>query len=684
MLPKHYTLIIAEKPKAALKIAYALSYGKSSKGALYKIPFWSFSKDGMWYVVASAAGHLFTLTTRDYEFPTFNYYWVPSWVANRSAKYTKPYYLALRKLCSNALAYINACDYDIEGSVIGYMIIRELGDLRKAYRMKFSTLTPQDLRYAFKNLMQGLDISMVEAGLCRHELDWIWGINVSRALMYAIRKVSGEKVILSAGRVQSPTLVEVVNTEIQRNLHVPLPIFNINVQVSINGKMFSLEFLEGSFSTISDAQKVLEKIRKERWGIVENVKYKSEVIKAPPPFNLGDLQAEASKIYGYSPMKTQEITEQLYLDALISYPRTNSQKLPPTINYKEILSKVETIPKYSSLISQLLSETKGVLKPREGAKTDPAHPAIYPTGLKPKTLKEDQEKIYDLIVRRFLATFATNTMLSTITIYIKISGYRFRLKLRAFKNIGWLKYYPFITIDAIRELPGIKKGQRIPVVKVRLITNYSKFQKTYSKASLLKWMETVNIGTESTRARIIESLFSRGYFKYIRGKIEVTPLGYAVSETLAKYFKDLTDVKLTRKFEELLDSIREGKNKRRDVVEESKKFLHSVLLEFKLKYSNKAGEDLAKSLKLIQPKKTCKICDREVVENNVLCKYHLMALEKMKTSFKKWKEAYKEISWEIYLNKISRLNISGKWIKEIAYAILKKKLETSTYRPKTS
>jgi len=676
MMPKRYVLVIAEKPKAAFKIARALSGSKLVKQSLYGIPYWVFYHNGVAYVIASAAGHLFTLATGDYGFPVFNYYWVPSWVTSKEAKYTKPYYLALKKLCKNAIAFINACDYDIEGSVIGYLIIRELGNLNKAYRMKFSTLTPQDLRKAFSSLSKGLDMPMVEAGLCRHELDWLWGINVSRALMYAVKRVTGKRVILSAGRVQSPTLMEVVSAERQRNLFIPTPTFNINVQVSIGGKLYSLEYIGKPFTKKTDAEEALNRIKREKWAIVENIRYEVERIKPPPPFNLGDLQAEAAKIYGFSPLKTQEIAEQLYLDALISYPRTNSQKIPPTIGYESIMAKLKEIPEYAELVRNLLLETSRPLKPHEGGKTDPAHPAIYPTGLKSKTMTADKWKIYDLIVRRFLATFSSNIVLQSLTIYLKISNYRFRLKLRKIYAKGWLKYYPYLNIDYVENIPSINKGQKIPIVKAKIIIGYSRYGRTYNKSSLLKWMEGVNIGTESTRARIIESLFLRGYLKSVKGKIEVTPLGYAISEVLERYFKDLTSVELTRKFEKMLNDIRERRVRREDIVKESKNILSNILLEFKDKAAEKAGIELAKSLKYIPVENKCTICGNEVLEGS-LCKNHYRALELLTEKYKVWVNVLGTCSWKEYLEKISKLNISGKWVREVAQAILKGYIEAN-------
>ena len=196
-------LIIAEKPKAARKIAGAL--GLKGFGRVYGIPYWYGYYRGEYVVVSSTAGHLFTLVTDKRSYPVFEYRWVPRWEGERGASFLKKFYSALKSLARGAKAFVNACDYDIEGSVIGYLIIKELGDVRRAKRAKFSSLTPQELRKSFQSLMP-LDWDMIESGLCRHELDWIWGINVSRALMHMFRRVMSYRKPLSAGRVQSPTL----------------------------------------------------------------------------------------------------------------------------------------------------------------------------------------------------------------------------------------------------------------------------------------------------------------------------------------------------------------------------------------------------------------------------------------------------------------------------------------------
>jgi DNA topoisomerase I (EC 5.99.1.2) len=174
-------------------------------------------------------------------------------------------------------------------------------------------------------------------------------------------------------------------------------------------------------------------------------------------------------------MKTQEIAEQLYLEALISYPRTNSQKLPPTLNYRDIINKISSIPEYRGLVSKLLSETKGLLKPVEGEKEDPAHPAIYPTGVLPRKLTREQFLIYDLIVRRFLAVFAPQAVFRLIKAELTTLDYKYSFETSGLsvEYLGWMTYYHFHTPSS-KLLPSMTPGEKLEVVKVKIRESYTK------------------------------------------------------------------------------------------------------------------------------------------------------------------------------------------------------------------
>ncbi|BFH74271.1 DNA topoisomerase I [Sulfurisphaera javensis] len=655
--PKSYILIIAEKSKAARKIAEALSE-RPITCRKYSVNYWVVTYKGKINVIAPAAGHLFNLYGNN-SFPVFSMDWKPLWEIDESARYTKKYYDLLSSLSKYAIEYINACDYDIEGSVIGYMIIKFFGDLRKAKRMKFSALTKQDIQRAYSNLSP-LDYNMINAGIARHKVDWIWGINVSRALMLAVKSVSKKKVILSAGRVQSPTLIHVVDNEISREEYVPLPMYKVSVKVKIDKEIISIT-LDRTFENRSDAQDFANKIKKSK-VIVKDVKVEDKTLTRPSPFNLGDLQAEAGKILGYSPYYVERLAEELYLDGLISYPRTNSQKIPSSVDINSIVNGLAL--SFKNLVELTRSITKGEYVVRQGTKDDPAHPAIYPTGNRiNEKLPIQQYKLLELITRRFLASISKDAIIKSqkVIISFKESNIDEEITRQKVQFRGWLLLYPYYNVTD-EELLNVKRGDEVEIESVSVKMDVLKPNiKRYNKVQLLKWMESFNLGTEATRGRIIETLFDRKYLFQKRGSIYPTPLGIVVVEVLKDYFKDLTSVKLTAEMEEKLNSILDGKETVDKVVEDTVITLKKYLENYE-KYKDQIGIKLAKILGLVKYKK-CKYCDLEA-EYGDLCKYHYEATIKLKEALNTWKERTKLDEKDI-LKKIYRSKSTGKFVKDI-------------------
>ncbi|MEM1735130.1 MAG: DNA topoisomerase I [Desulfurococcaceae archaeon] len=663
-------VVIAEKPKASYKIATALS-PNIVRRVSYNIPYYLIRRGNVEITIVSAAGHLFGLDSDEKGYPIFSYRWRPLYEIDDSAKHTYYYIKIIQEQCSRADYYVNACDYDIEGSVIGYLIIKFFGDVSRAFRAKFSSLTPMEIRESFNNLSR-LDYEMIESGLCRHELDWVWGINISRALMDAVKLVTGKNVILSAGRVQTPTLKHVVENNIARNLYVPVPQYTISISIIKDNRVIQLEYCGEPYEKLSDAKKIVDELRDIGYLRVIDIKSESYSYRPPPPFNLGDLQSEGFRIYGFSPYKTQSIAEKLYLDVYISYPRTNSQKLPPTLNYRGILENLGRMPHYSNLVNQLLLETRGVLKPIEGAKEDPAHPAIYPTGVLPRGLSQDEWRIYDLIVRRFLATFSKNAIVNHTKVLFRadtsMGEILFEKNGLEIIDEGWMKYYYFMK-PRETVIPRFNIGEKVYISKASIRRIYSRPCDRISRISLLKWMEDSNIGTESTRARIIELLFERNYLKSSGRGIEATDLGFGVIEVLDKFFPELTSVELTRFFEEKLEGIRKGLEKREVVVREARETISKLLEKFNHE-KEIIGRLLGIRKGLIQTTNKCRLCNREVYSDN-FCTYHYRAFINLKDSYNVWKER-ENLDWFEYLKKIINLRITGRWVREVAEYVMKR------------
>ncbi len=576
-------LIIAEKPNVAKKIAYALAEGKPIRKSIGKVPYYVFTRDGKRTIVAPAVGHLFSLTSASNArgYPVFDVKWVPVYVADPSKGYVRDYINALAKLAKQADEFVVACDYDTEGEVIGYTALKYACgvDPSKAKRMKFSALTKRDLIRAWSNLEPTINYGMADAGITRHVLDWYWGVNLSRALTSAVKRASGKWMILSTGRVQGPTLRFLAEREREIANFKPEPYWVVRMTVEKNGNSYTATYERERITSEEEAKRIVEESRKGP-AVVEKVEVKRQKRNPPVPFDLGTLQREAYSAFGYTPKKTLDIAQKLYEKALISYPRTSSQKLPKNANLRLIIKKLAGISEYKPFAHLLLGEEK--LSPVEGKKDDPAHPAIYPTGEIPKKgeLTKEEANVCDLIVRRFLALFMEPAVRETVRVVINSNGHRFILSGSKTISEGWLRVYgKYVKFEEV-ELPDFHEGESLGVIRVRREKKHTKPPARYSPASVIKKMEDLGIGTKATRAQILETLYQRGYIEGKR-KIKVTPLGMKVVEALESNVPDIVSVDLTRRFEEEMEAIEKRKTRGRDVIERSKSELIRILSEFK-------------------------------------------------------------------------------------------------------
>jgi DNA topoisomerase-1 len=280
-------------------------------------------------------------------------------------------------------------------------------------------------------------------------------------------------------------------------------------------------------------------------------------------------------------MRTSNIAQHLYINALISYPRTSSQKLPPSIGYQKILKNLSKASSYQKIAFKLLAQP--FLKPNEGKKIDPAHPAIYPTGNLPeKTLDAAERNVYDLIVKRFLAVFGEPAIKQSVNVRVNIKDYYFIYSGARTLSEGWMEYYrPYVHLTDV-SLPPLNEGQKVQVKKVTLKDDFTKPLPRYNPRSLLMKMEKEELGTKATRASTIQTLYDR---KYLQGResMVVTELGFEVIEVLRKYCPTVVSSKMTRMLEQKMDQIYHGQVTKEAVVEEAVEILKPVTLELKEK-----------------------------------------------------------------------------------------------------
>ncbi len=570
-------LVIAEKPSVALRIATAFGNGKFERKINKNISYYEINKtDKKMYVVA-AVGHLFTIIGKHKNFPVLDVEWAPAY-NTRSREYTKNYLDVIVDIAKKCNFFINACDYDIEGTVIGTNIIKTINkNLKNSKRMKFSTTTNEDIIKAYNNLMD-LDINNFYAGEARHMLDWLWGINLSIALTRSVYNSNFSKNTLSIGRVQGPSLGLLTNREFEISNFIPKPFWKISIIIK------NTEFIN-TRNQIFD-----EKLAKHAYdetntnkdnGNIKDIEQTKKQIISNPPFDLTALQLEASKILHMDPSRTLSIAQSLYEQSFISYPRTSSQKLPASLDLPKIIESLSRIKEYENLAKSLLKEKK--FKPIEGKKEDEAHPSIYPTGEKPNNLDNEQTKLFDLITRRFLACFADPMEINRTRIIAVFGNEKYAAAGNQIAKKGWTEFYTFYKPDELI-LQGFEKNEKVSALKINSLKSMTQPPKRYSKATLIAELEKHNLGTKATRAGIIDTLFKRNYIEGTN--ITVTKFGISIYNTLEKYCRMIVDEDTTRRLETDMDLISRGKKEEQEVINEGKKILLEALDSFE---KNKQG-----------------------------------------------------------------------------------------------
>ena len=564
-----YTLVICEKPDAARSVSDALSGGEYRRELVEGTTVFRFSRKEEEFVVCAAQGHAYGVSDPTAErtvYPVFDIEWYPSDLVDESSTGAAKRISAVRKLAAGASRFVNACDFDVEGETIGYNLLRYAcgGKEEIALRATFSTLTDEDLVRAFDNLKPQMGLELARAGRIRHAIDFVWGVNFSRALSQSALGSGHRYRTVSIGRVQGPTLGFLAERELEIREFVPVPHWKVSGIFESGGERLMAGYSKERIET----KMMAEKVRRECSGkvAVATALRRSAVQVGPPaPFNIGDLQKEAYRAFGYTPSRTLQIAERLYLSALISYPRTGSQRLPQSINYRNIMQGLGRISEYSAYTAELLNKES---KPVQGAKSDAAHPAIHPTGEKPRRpLQASEAAVFDLVVRRFLAAFGPPARRELTEATLAVGGHEFRLAGGRTVFLGWMKYYGKHAGYRDARVPLISEGDKFNVAGVTLEEKSEQRPPRYNQSSLLEKMEKEGIGTKATRAEIISTLVGRGY---VSGEsMEVTDLGLSVVETMTKYAPTVISTELTREIEGRLEAIEGGRGSEAELLRET-------------------------------------------------------------------------------------------------------------------
>ena len=561
-------LVICEKPNAAEKIAAAVADGKPVRKNAGGVGYWEAERDGEKIIVVSAVGHLYTLKQvgKGWNYPVFDVEWAPTSEVEKDAGYQKPYLDAIKKLAKGADEYVLACDFDTEGSLIGYNVLRYACNSEEGSRMKFSTLTNEDLAEAWVE-RGGLDLENALAGEARHILDWYYGINLSRALMASLRSAGGRQV-MSIGRVQGPALSILAKKEKEIAAFVPQPYW----ELSCVGKNVLFENTHGRYVKKEEADAALAASKSP--GIAQKLERKKYASPPQPPFDLTSLQVEAHRALNFDPKLTLELAQTLYEGALISYPRTSSQKLPAKLNLKKIMEGLAKQPAYAPHAKKLLAAGKTV--PLEGKKDDPAHPAIHPTG-QSGGMGERESRLYDLIVKRFLSCFAEPALRESQKVIIQSGTEKYSASGSRTTKQGWFEIYaPYVKLEEVT-LPEFSEGESVPLTNFKIDEKKTQPPKRYTAASIISELEKRGLGTKATRAAILDTLYKRGY---VDGKsIAATTFGLAVFDLLSTAAPEILDDELTHNIEEDMEKIRDGENEKK-AIENGKAVLNRILSKF--------------------------------------------------------------------------------------------------------
>src|SRR5215210_5423635 len=529
-------LIISEKANAAKKIAQFLAEGPVKDGKHRSVPHHTFTWKGEESVSVGLKGHVLNP-----EYPEEYSNWQkvePSELIDAEILKSvseKGVANAVKSLAKKADRVVIATDFDREGELIGVEALSLVFEANPKLvdhveRSRFSALTKPEVSRATKRYGSAF---------------------------------------LSVGRVQSPTLVLIAERERERRAFVPEPYWELDATLKNGGGPFAVRHAHGRFKEEAEARKAHQNLTDV--ATVTEVKQKSATRPPPTPFNTtGFLTAAAS--LGIGPSRAARIAEDLYTDGYISYPRTDNTVYPRSLDLREVLGQLRRVEGAGQYAEKLLAS--GKLSPTRGKRETTDHPPIYPTGYaSKKALREDQWKIYQLVVRRFLATLSDPAKTLRTTLRFESGGEPLTTSGTVVTEEGWLGVY-FYGRRADEELPRLEEGDEVEVLEAGVTGKETQPPGRYGQGRLIKLMEDLGLGTKATRPNIIQNLYDRGYVH--DDPLIPTEKGIAVAQALKDFASEIASHEMTAELERSMDEISEGKITKESVVDESRDVLRGV------------------------------------------------------------------------------------------------------------
>ncbi|MDG5491982.1 type IA DNA topoisomerase [Psychroserpens sp. SPM9] len=577
---------IAEKPSVAREIAQVL--GANTKRDGYY--------EGNGYAVTYTFGHLCTLL----EPNDYKPYW-KSWDLNNLPMLPEKFktkvvsnsgiekqFNIVKSLFDKAELVINCGDAGQEGELIQRWVLDQANYKGKVQRLWISSLTTEAIKEGFESLKDSETYdNLYYAGFSRAIGDWLLGMNATR--LYTV-KHGGYKQVLSVGRVQTPTLAMVVNRFKEIENFKPQPYWEL--QTLYRNTLFAYE--EGRFLKMEDGEILANKVKEHDFEIVSITKKKGKEY-APKLFDLTGLQVYCNTKFGFSAEDTLKIVQKLYEQKVVTYPRVDTTFLPNDV-YPKVHGILQKLTQYSQLTQPLLDK-----KIKKSAKvfndkkvTD--HHAIIPTGIEIK-LQYNQQQVYDIIVKRFIAVFYPDCEVSNTTVIGKADDVNFKTTGKEILKDGWKVVFKFgkkdtTTVSDKDTLPTFTKGEKGPH-EPSFLEKQTKPPNQFTEASLLRAMETAGkqvdddelrdlmkengIGRPSTRANIIETLFKRQYIKRNKKQILPTVTGIALIDTIQNEL--LKSAELTGLWEKQLKDIEKGEFSASLFIKNMKKMVDDLVYE---------------------------------------------------------------------------------------------------------
>ncbi len=482
---------------------------------------------------------------------------------------TEPRIVSLvQKLAKQADRVTIATDFDTEGELIGkeaYELVRAVNPKVKVDRARFSAITSQELHHAFTHTTD-LDFALAAAGEARQSIDLMWGAALTRFITLAAKR--GGQNILSVGRVQSPTLSMIVDREKEIEAFVPEKYWQLGLLTEKSGETIEARHTNGRFH-----EKALAEIARDRTKaplVVTDVKTGSKQDRAPSPFDTTTYIVATARL-GLSAANAMRIAEELYMNGYISYPRTDNTVYPPSLDLDGILKTIRNSP-FRKDVDWVMANRRAV--PTRGKKSSTDHPPIHPTG--PATreaIGDDAFKVYELVLRRFLATLAPDAEWKTLKILFDAGGEEYTATGGQLIVPGWHTVYPFSEAKEVI-LPPFGAGEKLPIKCVNLEEKETQPPARYTQSKLIQRMEELGLGTKSTRHEVIAKLVSR---KYVEGNpMRPTLVGRVVTESLEQHADTITRPDMTQTIEAHMQQIKEKARTREDVIKESREMLHKA------------------------------------------------------------------------------------------------------------